>query len=81
MAGKRMGKPPRLYEIHGGHMSAKQFAERMNIPKHRAWYYLRKTGGDMARAWAMADRLRTRYAERKIMAILLESCEGSAGNG
>jgi len=48
MPKKRKGKPPRLYEFAGGRMSARQFAELLHIPLHRAWYCLRKTGGGHA---------------------------------
>ena len=61
---------PRLYDFHGSRMSVKRFAEALNIPLSTAYWHLAKCGGDMAAAYARAERTRTRQAELKIMRII-----------
>lgn len=72
--GKR-GTKPRLYDLHGSRMSVKRFAEALNIPLSTAYFHLHKCGGNMAAAYARADRTRTRKAELKIMRIIQKGRE------
>lgn len=67
---KRRGVKPKLYDFHGSRLSVKRFAEMLNIPLSTAYYHLQKCGGDMAAAYARADRTRTRQAEIRIMRII-----------
>ena len=67
---KRRGMKPRLYDFHGSRMTVKRFAEALNIPLSTAYRHLKKCGGDMAAAYARAERTRTRKAELRIMKII-----------
>ncbi len=75
MPQKRRGMKPRLYDLHGSRMSVKRFAEALNIPLSTAYWHIHKCGGDMAAAYARAERTRTRRAEQKIMRIIAEGKE------
>ena len=66
---------PRLYDLRGSRMSVKRFAEALNIPLSTAYWHLQKCGGDMAAAYARAERTRARKAELKIMRIIEEGRE------
>ena len=75
MPQKRRGMKPRLYDLHGSRMSIKRFAEALNILLSTAYWHIHKCEGDMAAAYARAERTRTRRAEQKIMRIIAEGKE------
>lgn len=69
------GLKPKIYDFHGSKMTVKRFAAALNIPLSTAYWHIRKSGGDMAAAYARAERTRTRRAELKIMRIIAEGKE------
>ena len=67
-----MPRTPVYYWLRGQLVTVSQFADRLGMSTPTAYYYMQKCGGNMEKAYTMAEHIRARRAARRICKIITE---------
>lgn len=60
------------YRLKGEWVTIRSFADRLGLTLQGGYYWMHRCGGDMEKAWRMADHYRKRRAERRALKIMTE---------